>query len=252
VLAIDDDPNVIYLLRENLAELGYRVVGAASGEEGFRKARTLQPFAITLDILLPGEDGWQVLRRLKSDPATRDTPVIVLSIVDKSETGYHLGASDYLVKPFDRESILAALCHVGACCPPDTTRLLVVDDDLLVHDLVVQLLEGEAYDVQTASDGREALAAISRRRPDVILLDLLMPQMDGFGVLEEMRQDPQLRDIPVIVFTAKTLTPDEQGRLDQVTSHVIRKAGLESELLFDELRSALRVHERRREERGRV
>jgi CheY-like chemotaxis protein len=250
ILAIDDDPNVICLLRENLSELGYRIVGATSGEEGFRKARTLQPFAITLDILLPGEDGWQVLRRLKSDAATRDTPVIVLSIVDKSETGYHLGASDYLVKPFDRESILAALCHVGACCPRDTTRLLVVDDDPLVHDLVAQLLGDEPYDVQTASDGREALAAISRRRPDVILLDLIMPQMDGFGVLERLRQDPHLREIPVIVFTAKTLTVDEQDRLGQVTSHVIRKAGLESDLLFDELRSALRVHQRRRTARS--
>jgi len=109
VLAIDDDPNVVYLLQENLAEAGYRVIGAASGAEGLQKARELRPFAITLDILMPHKDGWQVLHELKADVATRDIPIIVLSIVDQKDLGYRLGAFDYLLKPFERDTILAIL-----------------------------------------------------------------------------------------------------------------------------------------------
>ena len=165
ILVIDDDPDVIYLLQENLAEAGYHVVGATSGEEGFQQARTLRPFAITLDILMPHKDGWQLLHDLKSDAATQDIPIIVLSIVDNKPLGYQLGAFDYLLKPFDRETILAALARI----PPQRGRLLVVDDDPQVVDLVRQLLEGEPYEVMAAADGQEALEAISatatRHRP---------------------------------------------------------------------------------------
>src|SRR5262249_3923557 len=151
VLAIDDDPNVLYLLQENLAEAGYQVIGAASGAEGVQKARQLRPFAITLDILMPHKDGWQVLHELKPDVATRDIPIIVLSIVDQKDLGYRLGASDYLLKPFDRDTILAALARIS----PSQGRLLVVDDDPQVIDLVRQLLEGDAYAVAAAMDGQE-------------------------------------------------------------------------------------------------
>ena len=238
VLAIDDDPDVIYLLRENLAEAGYRVVGALSGREGLQKARELRPLAITLDILMPQQDGWQVLHELKADAATRAIPVIVLSIVDNKALGYRLGACDYLMKPFDRETILAALAHV----PPQQGRLLVVDDDPQVVDLVGQLLEGEPYEIMSAADGQEALEVIAHKRPDVILLDLLMPRMDGFCFIEQLQQAPLSQQIPVIVLTAKTLTAAEQALLEQRVRTVIQKRGLDRETLIQELRGLLQAY----------
>ncbi|MFQ5793225.1 MAG: hybrid sensor histidine kinase/response regulator, partial [Acidobacteriota bacterium] len=235
VLAIDDDPNAIYLLHENLTEAGYQVVGATSGAEGVQRARQLRPFAIILDILMPDKDGWQVLHELKADVGTRDIPILVVSVVDQKDLGYRLGAFDYLLKPFDRETILAALARIT----PQRGRLLVVDDDPQVVDLVRQLLQDEAYEVETATDGQDALETISRQRPDVILLDLLMPRMDGFAVIECLQQDPQYRDIPVIVLTAKALTVEEQALLQQRVLKVLEKQALQPDLLIQELRSAL-------------
>jgi PAS domain S-box-containing protein len=241
ILVIDDDPDVIYLLQENLAEAGYQVIGATSGEEGFQKARTLRPFAITLDILMPHKDGWQLLHALKADAATQDIPIIVLSIVDNKPLGYQLGAFDYLLKPFDRETILAALARI----PPQRGRLLVVDDDSQVVDLVRQLLEGEPYEVMTAVDGQEALEAIRQQQPDIVLLDLLMPRLDGFAFLETLRQDPRYHQLPVIVLTAKTLTAAENARLDQSVRAVIQKRGLDRGMLITELQGLLRVYRAR-------
>ena len=235
VLAIDDDPNVIYLLRENLTEAGYHVVAAASGSEGLLKARELRPFAITLDILMPHTDGWQVLHELKTDDATRNIPIIVLSVVDQKELGYRLGAFDYLMKPIDREVLLAALARIS----PQRGRLLIVDDDPQVVDLMRQFLEDEDYDIEAAMDGQEALEAIARQRPDVIFLDLLMPRLDGFGVIEQLRIDPDHRDIPIIVLTAKTLTEAERTLLQQSVFKVIEKRGMEPDALLREIRSAL-------------
>jgi PAS domain S-box-containing protein len=238
VLVIDDDPDVIYLLRENLAEAGYRVVGALSGSEGLQKARDLRPLAITLDILMPQKDGWQILHELKTDAATRDIPIIVLSIVDNKELGYRLGAFDYLIKPFDREAILTALSHIT----PQQCRLLVVDDDPQVTDLVRQLLAGEPYEVLTAADGQEALEVMLEKRPDVILLDLLMPRMDGFALIEQLRRASQLQQIPVIVLTAKTLTAAEHTQLEQRVRKVIQKQGLDRDALIWELRDLLQAY----------
>jgi CheY-like chemotaxis protein len=235
VLVIDDDPNVIELLRENLAEAGYRVVGARDGEEGIGKAREIRPQSIVLDIIMPRKDGWQVLHELKADPATRDIPIVLLSVVDQKNLGYRLGAADYLVKPFEREALLTTLSRaVGHC-----RRLLVVDDDPNVADMVRQLLEGESCAVDVARDGREALRAIAERPPDVIFLDLLMPGLDGFAVLEQLQADPGRRDIPVIVLTAKELTPEESALLERRTLAVVEKRGLERNALLQEVRRAL-------------
>jgi CheY-like chemotaxis protein/anti-sigma regulatory factor (Ser/Thr protein kinase) len=235
VLAIDDDPNVIYLLQENLTEAGYQVIGATHGAEGLQQARQLQPYAIILDILMPHKDGWQVLHELKTDVTTRDIPVVLLSIVDQKDLGYRLGAFDYLLKPFDREAILAALGRLS----PAHHRLLVVDDDPHVVDLVHQILEDQPYEIEAASDGQAALEALAQRQPDVILLDLLMPRLDGFGVLEYLHRTPRYRDIPVLVLTAKTCTAEEQALLHARVRTVIQKQGLEREGLIQEVRAAL-------------
>jgi CheY-like chemotaxis protein/anti-sigma regulatory factor (Ser/Thr protein kinase) len=235
VLAIDDDPDVVLLLKENLADAGYRVVGACNGAEGLRLARELRPSAITLDIVMPETDGWQVLHGLKADPLTRDIPVLLLSVVDQKDLGYRLGAADYLMKPFERDDLLAALHRVAPSC----RRLLVVDDDPHVADLVRQSLEDEPYQIDAAQDGLAALDAIGNRRPDVILLDLLMPRMDGFEVIAALQQDPERRDIPVIVLTAKTLTRKERLLLDEHARAVIQKGALDRDALMAELKAVL-------------
>jgi CheY-like chemotaxis protein len=240
VLAIDDDPNAIELLRQNLADYGYWVVGALSGDEGLRKARELRPFAITLDILMPEKDGWQVLQELKSDQATKHIPIIVFSIIDEKDLGYRLGAFDYAVKPLDAEG----LKHILDRVPRSGNRVLVVDDDPQVLDLVRQLLDGKPFEVSGVSNGKDALVAIEREPPDILLLDLLMPQMDGFEVLSRMAGNPASRNIPVIVLTAKSLTVEERLQLQQRVQRVIEKHELGVGTLVTELRRALSAYGR--------
>ena len=211
-MTIDDNPDVLAIVQENLADAGYEVVGAASAAEGLAKAQTLRPSAITLDIVLPDRDGWQVLHDLKADPATRDIPVIMLTIVDNKAMGFQLGAADYLVKPLDSAALLATL---GRMAPIGNrpSRLLVVDDDPNVHEMIGQLLEERPYVLRSAADGVEALAQVAEEKPDAILLDLMMPRLDGFGVLARLRGSAETSDIPVIILTAKILTAAETAVL---------------------------------------
>ncbi len=240
VLAIDDNPDVIYLLSENLAEAGYQVVGATSGDEGLQKAKELNPFAITLDIMMPQKDGWQVLHELKNDPLTRDIPVILLTIVDKKALGYELGAADYLVKPLDEEEVLSALRRLSEANGDSLPKhLLIVDDDPQVADMVRQLLADAPYQVSTAADGLKALDSIKRQAPDAILLDLMMPRLNGFEVLARLQQEEKYRDIPVIVLTARSLSASETTVLQESASQVIQKQGLAAETLVTELQKAL-------------
>jgi CheY-like chemotaxis protein/anti-sigma regulatory factor (Ser/Thr protein kinase) len=235
VLAIDDDPDTIELLRENLAEIGYQVVGATSGADGLAKARALQPHAITLDIVMPDMDGWQVLHELKADPATRTIPVVVITVVDQAKLGYRLGAAAYLVKPFERDQLVATLGQIAPRC----RRLLVVDDDPNVANLVRQLLEADGYAIEAAADGKVALRVLAERRPDAILLDLKMPEMDGFDVVRKLREDADRCDIPVIVLTAKLLTRMEERHLKEQVSAVMDKATLDQGALVEKLKRIL-------------
>ncbi|KAA0124710.1 hybrid sensor histidine kinase/response regulator [Methylobacterium sp. P1-11] len=247
VLAIDDDPNVVYLLQENLADAGYTVIGAASGQDGLVKARELQPRAITLDIMMPGTDGWQVLHALKTDPQTRDIPVVLISIVDQKELGFRLGATDYIVKPFEREALIGALARIA----PDNERVLVIDDDPNVPDLVRQLLDSEHCTVDWVADGAAGLERIAQARPSVILLDLLMPRMDGLAFLDALQADPSARDIPVVVLTAASLDSAERGMLRDRVLGLIDKSGLDRAALVREVRRVLPVLERETADGGR-
>lgn len=177
------------------------------------------------------------MHELKADATTRDIPILVLSIVDNKALGYRLGAFDYLLKPFDREAILTALTRI----PPRQGRLLVVDDDPQVVDLVRQFLDGEPYEILAAADGHEALQVMAQQQPDIVLLDLLMPRLDGFAVLEQLQQQPPQQQPPVIVLTAKTLTTAERTRLDQCVRTVIQKQGWDRDTLLRELRGILQT-----------
>jgi PAS domain S-box-containing protein len=240
VLVIDDHPDAVALLRENLEEAGYRVVAALSGEEGLRLANELQPFAITLDILLPNKDGWQVLNDLKASPATRRLPVIMTSIVDKKAFGFRLGAADYLVKPLDEKEVLASLARLAQTSGRGVPRrVLVIDDDPAVADMVAQLLENSHTVVESAADGQLGLEAVLASPPDVILLDLLMPRLDGFKVIEKLRELPATSQVPVIVLTAKSLSEAEAESLQSSVVGIIRKQGLRGEDLLRQIHGAL-------------
>jgi GAF domain-containing protein/CheY-like chemotaxis protein/anti-sigma regulatory factor (Ser/Thr protein kinase) len=239
VLAIDDSADVIYMVQEHLDEAGFKVLGAQTGAEGLDLARRIRPAAITLDVILPDMDGWQVLHALKTDPITKDIPVILLTILDKQTLGLQLGAADYLVKPIDPKLLLATLERLIPPSESDHT-LLVVDDDEAVHDLVSQLLEKEPYQVRAAVDGLDALQKIEEEKPDAILLDLLMPRLDGFGLLAKLRASASTANIPVVVLTAKRLTSQETAVLASSAQQIIQKQGLAAEELVKELGRVLR------------
>jgi len=239
VLAIDDDPDVIYLLEENLAEAGYKVVGLTDSRQALEWARDLRPLAITLDVVMPGNDGWQVLHELKPHPETRDIPVILVTIVDKKALGYQVGAAGYLVKPFDRDALLSALDRLSGTFHDRTRhRLLVVDDDPDVIDMVRQILAGTSFDVESAADGLAALEAIDHAMPDAVLLDLMMPRLDGFSVIEELRRRPSGRQIPIVVLTSRDLSQHESALLRERVSSVLRKQDLEPRTLIGSLYEA--------------
>ena len=240
VLVIDDQPDMFHILQQNLGEAGYQVMGALNGREGIAKARAFRPYAITLDIMMPHMDGWQVLHELKNDPQTKDIPVIILTIVDNKAMGFRMGASDYLVKPLSEKSVLDALERLaksnGGVHPK---RLLVVDDDPKAIDLVIQMLEGKDLVIERAKDGAEALDQIERSQPDVILLDLIMPGLDGFRFIHEVEKDPKHANIPIIVLTAKSLTNEEMSQLQKSVRKIVKKDGLGSKELIEEIQKVI-------------
>ncbi|MDX1599982.1 MAG: GAF domain-containing protein [Anaerolineales bacterium] len=234
LLAIDDDTDVHELLRQNLAEADYRVVSATSGAEGLRLAKKLKPAAITLDIMMPHKDGWQVLHELKSDTETRNIPVILLTIVDKPARGFRLGAAEYLVKPIQEEALLEALHKLNIHPGAGGQRVLLVDDDASVQAIIHELLADSSLELLTASNGQEALDLIEQERPDVILLDLMMPVMDGFEVLRALQE--QGVQTPVIVLTAKDLNERELAELENRVERVLPKGNVDPGELLAELR----------------
>ena len=231
VLVVDDDEAVRELMQRFLGREGFRVVATARGDEALRLAREIAPDAITLDVMMPGMDGWAVLAALKADAATADIPVVMVTIVDNRNLGYALGAADYLTKPIDRERLVAVLARHRPQRP-----ILVVDDDPALRELLRRTLEREGYPVLEAADGRSALACIEERLPGLILLDLMMPHMNGFELLTELRARPEWRGIPVVVVTAKDLTPEERQRLNGHVERILAKGALGPEALLAEVR----------------
>jgi PAS domain S-box-containing protein len=232
VLVIDDDPASREVLSQFLTRKGFRVEAAAGGAEGLALARKLRPRAITLDVVMPGMDGWAVLAALKADPELADVPVVMLTMVHARQKGFRLGAADYLVKPVDPDRLAAVLRrHPG---DPPARRVLVVDDDAGLRQRLRELLKRQGWTVDEAADGREALDRLTAR-PSLVLLDLLMPAMDGFEFLAEFRQREAFRSVPVVVLTAKDLTAEDHERLRGSIEAVLRKGSLGSEQLLAEV-----------------
>jgi CheY-like chemotaxis protein len=243
ILVIDDDPDAAYLLRESLARDEFEIVGSQNGIEGQAKARELKPHAILLDILMPDKDGWQVLHDLKSDPATTNIPIILLTIVDKKALGMRLGAAAYLLKPLNPAEALETLRKVIKPKERDRIRVLVVDDDPHISEMLRQQLPESEFSLASARDGVAGLEAVEAQPPDVILLDLMMPRLDGFGVIEKLHQNPAARDLPIIVLSVKDLTEDESRILKESVSLVMRKQGFDGAKLVQEIKKAMHSQE---------
>jgi signal transduction histidine kinase/CheY-like chemotaxis protein len=225
VLVVEDDPQAAELLRLYVEAAGCRVETARDGEEGFDKAHSLRPDLITLDLLLPKMDGWDLLVRLKAAPETREIPVVIVSIKEERGKGFVLGAADYLVKPISREELVHALQRVGLTQQSrEAVTILAIDDDPMALELVDATLSAEGVRVLKASGGEEGLSAAHRERPALIILDLLMPEVDGFTVVERLRASPSTAAIPIVILTSKSLTPDEKTRLHGEITYLARKS----------------------------
>ena len=221
ILVVDDDATVRELVVRHLERAGFAAVAAHGGQEGLRLVRELRPAAVTLDIMMPDLDGWTVLAAIKGDPELAGIPVVLMSIVDQKNRGYALGAADYLVKPVDRSKLVETLRSI---CGSTAGHALLVDDDEVVRRGVRQALEPIGWKVSEAENGQVAVDSLTAARPDVIILDLMMPKMDGFEFMDELRRRPAWQDIPVVVITAKDLTEEDRDRLNGGVERIIHKS----------------------------
>ena len=233
VLLIDDDPTVHDLVRRFLQKEGFHVVAAPSGQEGLDLAHKLHPSIIVLDVMMPTMDGWSVLTRLKGDAELSKIPVVMLTMVNNREMGFSLGVDDYMLKPIDRADFVATLRKY--CNREESSTVLVVEDDLPTREILRMALERENLTVAEAGNGIEALGQLAVHRPALILLDLMMPEMDGFQFTREVRAHPEWRDIPIVVMTAKDITAEERARLDGKVSRILQKGACGREELLVEI-----------------
>ncbi len=238
VLVIDDDATVRNLMQRFLAREGFEVFTAKDAEEGLSLARALLPTVITLDVLMPGRDGWSVIQELKADPQLASIPVVMVTILDEKNKGYALGALDYLTKPVDPNRLRAILRRFASGAGVGGS-VLVIDDDADTREWLRRTLIGEGWEVMTAQNGRAALDALRIGRPDLILLDLIMPEMDGFEFLAQVRKDTALATVPVVVVTAADLGEEERRRLSGAVEQVLQKSPNGREELLMEIKGIL-------------
>ncbi len=237
VLVIDDDPAVHDLMRRSLEKDGFRVEVAADGKRGLELARQLKPAVITLDVMMPSMDGWSVLTALKADPATADIPVIMLTIVDDKQMGFALGAADYFTKPIDFPRLHLVLEKYRK--PMNHQTVLVIEDDAAMRDMLRRTLEKDGWQVAEAENGRVGLERLNGHVPSLILLDLMMPEMDGFEFMDALRQRKDDQCIPVIVITAKDLTEEDRRRLNGGVERILQKGATSQSEVLELVRALL-------------
>ena len=240
ILVVDDEVSVREILKHHLTREGFHVVTADNGQEALQLARQIRPRAITLDVMMPGMDGWAVLTALKKDPDVSDIPVLMCTMLDDRNLGFALGASEFLAKPIDRNRLTTILRKYGKGSGSVPGRALLVEDDAATREMMVRILRNEGWAVAEAENGLVALARVAEQRPDLILLDLMMPQMDGFAFVEEFRQVEAYRSIPIIVLTAKELTADDHRRLNGHVKSIVQKGARSREELVREMRELLK------------
>jgi CheY-like chemotaxis protein len=243
VLVVDDDPSSRELIGRHLQRGGYAVHMAANGDEAMQLARKLQPDVVTLDVLMPQMDGWAVLSVMKEDAALAEIPVIMVTITQDQNIGFALGAADYLIKPIDRDRLVRS---VEKCCPRGVLRhVLIVEDDAPTSELLRRTLQQIDCKVVEAENGRVGLERLNEAVPDLILLDLMMPEMDGFEFIARVRAEARWRHIPVIVVTAKTLTAEDRARLNGQVQHLVQKGEYSGKAMLAALDALVPRHARR-------
>jgi signal transduction histidine kinase/DNA-binding response OmpR family regulator/CHASE3 domain sensor protein len=234
-LIIDDDAAARDLLQRLLEKEDFQAVTAASAQEGIQLAQELKPDVITLDVIMPDMDGWAVLSALKASPKTASIPVVMVSIVDNTNLGFALGASDYIMKPVDRDRLSEVLSRYSVN-PATAPLALVVDDDPTARSVLGHMLERESWRVEEAVNGKQALEQVTRSQPGLILLDLMMPEMDGFQFVEELRKREEWRAIPVVVVSAMDLSNEDRARLNGQVERIVQKGAY----TFQELAAQVR------------
>ena len=240
VLVVEDDAHAYELIATALGTAGYISVRARHGEEVMRLARETRPVAVTLDLVLPGIDGWEVLKTLKSDPSTRDIPVVIISRVDERELGVALGADDYFVKPVDRDRLLARVRQLTTA-DQSKTHLLLIDDDTTLHELLDDELTRLGYTIESAFNGETGFAAAKSNAPDVIILDLMMPGMSGFEVAGLLKDHPTTARIPILVLTSKEISADDRRELQSKVAACVQKGKSARDQLVAEIRRLRRA-----------
>lgn len=244
ILLVEDNPQSIELLTLYLESAGFQVVVARDGEDGLDQAARLHPAAILLDIMLPRLDGWEFLDRVKGDAKLAEIPVIIVSMVDEPGRGYALGAAKYLQKPVNRDELLVTLRRVTAV---DTTmhppRVLAIDDDPLALELIEAVLQPEGYIVLKATSGEAGIALAREEHPSVVILDLLMPELDGFAVVDQLRGMPATSGTPIVILTSKSMSATEQERLKGRITYLARKAEFSRAAFVDLVRRLCRTND---------
>jgi signal transduction histidine kinase/DNA-binding response OmpR family regulator len=242
VLVVEDDERAFELISTYLEEAGYEVSHATTGREAVRAAHLAQPVLILLDVILPDKDGWTVLQQLKSSTETAHIPVIITSMLQDEETGRRLGAADYIVKPVGRKVLLERIEKLKwATARERITSVLVVDDERDFVELLCSMLEAESFSVSRAYSGLEGIEFASKNKPDFIFLDLMLPDISGFEVVEFLKMDANTKDIPIVIVTAKELTDEEKQSLDGKIEALAKKGDYTRADFLDEIRRVERL-----------
>lgn len=238
ILAVEDDTATAEILTLHLSQAGYKVAHAFNGEEAISKARELRPFAITLDVMLPKKDGWEVLQDLKSDPRTSDIPVIIHSIVDNKELAFALGATDYLLKPLDKVALLQKLEEInitkGRLTLP--ASILVIEGDEQVTAAFREILEPQGYLIYSAAEGRRGVELAAALRPGLVLLDFALPDMLGFDVIQQLKDGPSTRDIPIFILSERDLSVEDRISLVGKIERIIKKNAFDTKEFIDHIK----------------
>jgi CheY-like chemotaxis protein len=237
VLVIDDDPTIHDLVKRFLNKQGFKIRTANSGEEGLRLARTIRPQAITLDVMMPGMNGWSVLTALKANPQTADIPVVMMTMVDDQNLGYALGAAEYLLKPVQAKQLGAILDKYKSDLTSNS--ILVVEDDLDTRTMLCRQLKKQNWEVIEAENGNQALVKLADYTPAMIISDLMMPEMDGFELVHQLRQHEQWRAIPIVILTAKELTSEDHQKLNGSVIKIFEKGSYHCSDLLKEVNNLL-------------
>ncbi|MCK6543936.1 response regulator [bacterium] len=233
VLLVDDDKETLYAFRKYFEEEHYNILFAQDGETALVKSAQYRPNVITLDIMMPRKDGWEVLQELKKNPDTKNIPVAIVSMIDNKKLGYSLGTSDYLVKPVQRDAFMKRIQKLTEM--KGLRKILIVDDDLSQAELIEEILESDDFLSEVATSGEKAIQAARRKSYDLVILDLMMPQIDGFAVLSSLQSDPITQNLPVLVLTGKLLTQEDHRKLSGNHYYIFQKSAFSREKLLEQI-----------------